>query len=185
MKKLTYLSLTFILIQGCSTWKNAMIANGNYNDAIQNAVVDFLHSGSLRKQDSVFSVDVKRFGDTLLGVSIIGSEAKLCPNEKDKIGSNLTTFPNCFLDRNGKLFFWYDPAGKITVEFVKALSKYKQVDSTNVNGFVRYPDYGPNDDAKQSMHYYFCKCDLRRYKKIRSIVNMGYYKPPELKCSCK
>jgi len=117
MKILKAIALMILIWSGCATWKDNMITNGSYNEAIRNAVNDFLHSGNLRKQDSVFSVDVKNIGDTLIGVSIIGSEAKLYPNEKNKIGSNLPTFPNSFLDMNGKLFFWYDHRGVCSRSF--------------------------------------------------------------------
>jgi hypothetical protein len=162
-----------------------MTANGYQNDAAQNAIIDFLNSGSkLLKQDTVFSISFKKIGDTVIGVSIFGNTNKLVPTSKNKIGTSERGFPTRYFEHEGKLFYWYDPDHSITTDLIAVLSKYKHVDSLNVNGFVGIPLYRIRE-SKKATDYYFCKCDLRKYKKVRTSIAMGYYKPPELDCSCK
>jgi hypothetical protein len=44
---------------------------------------------------------------------------------------------------------------------------------------------GRSSGAKVYPDYYFCKRNLRKYKKVYSKIAMGYYAPPVLKCDQK
>jgi hypothetical protein len=162
-----------------------MATKGNQNDAVHNAIIDFLNSGGTSlKRDNVFSVGIEDIGDTIIGVSIFGDVNKLVPTSKNKIGTSQPGFPTRYFEREGKLFYWYDPDHPITTDLIAILSMYKHIDSLNVNGFVGIPSQ-TIDESKKATDYFFCKCDLQKYKRIRTSIAMGYYKPPELECSCK
>jgi hypothetical protein len=186
MKTHYYITIIFFFLFGnCSSWKDTMVTNGDQSDAVQNAIADFLHSGgNLLKEDTVFSVHVEDINKDVLEVWIIGHKTKLAPNSKNRIGTKYPGFPTRFFESEGKLFYWYDPVHNITDDLVAALSKYRRIDSLNVNGFVGWVDSGPNDDSKKSADYFFCKCNLRIYTKVHSIYTKDEYSLSKLDCSC-
>jgi hypothetical protein len=175
--------LLIIMVGSCTTYRSSLVVKGRRNEAIQNAIIIFLHSGGkLMKKDTVFSIHTKGFGDTLIGVDIFGQNNKLLPGPQTKIGTNQPGFPTNYIEKNGKLFYWYDEQGVITPDLVAMLSKYKRIDSLNVNGFVGIPKHSI-DESKKGTNYFFCTCDLRKYKRDRSSI--GLSAPlPNLKCSC-
>jgi hypothetical protein len=163
-----------------------MIAKGNENDAARNAITDFLHTGGkLVTNDTVFSVHINNVGDKIVVRLRGASDFKVAPNSKNKIGTSYAFFPTMYLEHDHKLFYWYDSTHTITKDLIGVLSKYKHIDSLNVNGFVGIPDSSPgNDGYKKPVYYYFCKCNLRKYKKIVTGA-LGHYNSPELGCDCK
>lgn len=53
--KLVFICLALSMIfQNCSNWKKNLIQKGNYEIAIENAVVDFCNTSSLVNKDKVF-----------------------------------------------------------------------------------------------------------------------------------
>ena len=176
--------IIIFILDGCSSFKNMMAPKGNQNDAVKNAIINFLNSGNtLLRQDNVFSVEIKNIGDTVIGVSIFGDVNKLVPTSKNRIGTSQPGFPTMYFEREGKLFYWYDPNHSITTDLIVVLSQYKHIDSLNVYSFLGIPVH-MLDESKKASDYYFCKCNLLKYKRVCSSIAMGYYKPPELKCSC-
>ncbi|MGM0589439.1 MAG: hypothetical protein ACQETE_13540 [Bacteroidota bacterium] len=169
------------LIFGCSSWKEGLKNKGNSNDAIYNAIWDFVNTGYLHKKDTVFSVMLDDISENIIGVSILRKENKYYPDYTNKVGSSKPNFPTRYLMVKGKLFIWYDPNKKVSQELIHALSEYDMIDSLNVNGFEGVPNIVFNDKRK-GVHYYFCKNNILSYKKVRTSVGMGYYEPPELNC---
>jgi hypothetical protein len=152
--------------------------------AIQIAVKDFLHAGKLIKEDSVFDISITNTSDDVLGVSIFGSTNKLLPTSKNIVGTSYKGFPTNYIEEGNKLFYWYDSTKNITADLIAELSRYKLIDSLNVNGFVGIPD-ALRDDSKKAAHYYFCKCNLQVYKKVYTNHAMGWYDPPKVSCFSK
>lgn len=62
------------------------------------------------------------------------------------------------------------------------LSKYNHIDSTYVNGFNGIIPPYLVDDMKKSIHYYFWRNNIRRFKKVKTSIGIGYYKRLKLKC---
>jgi len=169
------------LAASCSPVKELMISNGDQDSAVQNAITDFLASGDLNKKDNVFSLQISNINDNILGISVLGTNNKLYPTPENQIGTNTKYFPTRFLERNKKLFYWYDSTSVITEDLIKALSKYHQIDSLNVHGIVGIPE-SHIDDSKKGMDYYFCRCNLSIYKKVKTRTAMGWYNPPQVEC---
>ncbi len=181
MKTNYFLFLAFILlIIGCSAWKGELNTTGSQDDAVLNAVTDFLNSSGLSKKDSVFSVQVKNISDDILGVSIIGSYKKWVPNSDTKVGSKMPYFPSRYIEKKGKLFYWSDSTNVLTDDLVKTFSKYNLIDSLNI-GVTGMPD-GIIDDSKKGVDYYMCKSNFTKYKKITTNKGIGYYDLPKLDC---
>jgi len=65
---------------------------------------------------------------------------------------------------------------------ISVLSKYNQIDSTYINGFNGIiPEYLV-DDKKKGTDYYFCRSNIRKFKKVRTSIAIGYFKRTNLKC---
>jgi hypothetical protein len=184
MKSLYLMLIFFVFLLGsCISWKKMIVAKGNQNDAVKNAIYDFLHSGNFSKKDSVFSIRLINLNDDALGVSIGANDNKLLPGPDDKINTSHRGFPTKYFEQEDKLFYWYDSTSFITQDLIYILSKYHRIDSLNVNGFIGIPiTSGHIDDSKKGTDYYFCKNNLQRYKKVRTRTAMGYYDPPKLNC---
>jgi hypothetical protein len=173
-----------ILFSSCGSWRKSLICEGGYNEAIKNAIYDFTNTSRFSKKDSVFYVFVEDLEEKYWNVAILSEENKLFPTEKNKIGSNRPYFPTKYLIENKKLFYWYDSTSFVTNDLVEVLVKYNQIDSLNANGFVGIPDY-TKDESKPGMLYYFCKCNILKYKKIISVKTMKERKLLNFKYRCK
>jgi hypothetical protein len=174
------------LLGSCSSWKKLIVAKGDQNDAVQNAIYDFLHSEKISKKDSVFYVHIKNINDEVLGIGILGSVNRLLPGPDNKIGTNYANFPTKYIVQDGKLFYWYDSAYVITEDLITVLVKYDHIDTLNMKGFVGIPETSALiDDSKKGIDYYFCKCNLLHYKKVRTKTAMGWYDIPKLNCRQK
>jgi hypothetical protein len=185
MRKHIYSVIFFAtILVGCSSWKHTLVVQGGQNEAIHNAVVDFLHTDKLSKKDSVFSIRIIAINNHLLGMAIIGRRERISPTEKNRIGTNESYFPTRYLDIDGKLFYWYDSTHTVNKELIDALSKYKFLDSAYVKGLIKYPNTPGYHDSKKATDYYICLCDLRKYVKVHTTIAMGYYEPPALDCHC-
>lgn len=169
-----------LLFTNCSTWKQSMISKGNANDAINNAITDFIHTSKLYKQDTVFNLKITN-KDSELIVGIMGKINKLFIKSNNKIGTNSDpTFPTNFVIKNGKLFLWYDPNKTISRELRSVLIQYNHLDSV----WMKEYDIPPYvvDDGKKGVLYYFCKTNLSIYKKTASNTIRRHYKIPKLDC---
>jgi len=189
MKKiLIVMMINASLFLCCSANKELLHLTENQNGLINFAIKDFLRTEKkLSLQDSAFSIRIKEFGDSVLGIGIWGVSdfKKLAPNQNNKIGTNYKGFPTNYVETNDKLFYWFDSTQTISKGLIQALSKYRRIDSLNVNGFTGIPDSRPHADRgylEEEADYYFCKCKVFKFKKIITKVIMGSYPPPKLKC---
>lgn len=172
-----YYLICILLLCSCATLKKNMVINGN--DAIKNAISDFIHTESrLLKSDNTFLVSTDTIGSSIV-VTIMGDpNAILLITEED--GSySYRAFPTMLVETNGKLFFGYDKTKNVTDTIVNTLYRYNFVDTMIVNTHI--PDRIIND-AKKGVIYYFCENDLSIYKKIDANTLTKYYKPPQIKC---
>ena len=64
------------------------VSKGNQNDAIKNAIIDFLHSDRFIKGDSVFSISTKNISEDILGVSISREGNKISVITQNEIDYN-------------------------------------------------------------------------------------------------
>ena len=152
------------------------------NEAIKIAVNDFFDNCNLLKTDSVFSVSIYIDNDDILGLSISGvNENKIYPSSNDKIGGETTIFPSHYIEKNNKLIYWGDSISILSKDIVRVLSRYNRIDSTFVNDEQAYPDF-VIDETIKGAHYYFCKNDLAKFKRVITNRAMGWSPLPKLKC---
>jgi hypothetical protein len=172
------LILIVFLVGSCANWKGLLASKGNNDDAIQNAICDFLNSSPLSKDDTTFSISLKEINKEVLGISIYGSTYLKRLVVKDGNTINYSSLPTRYIEKQGKLFYWYDSTRTVTPEVINIFKKYNHIDTAILNVYI--PTH--INHSKKAEHYYFCRNNLLRYKKIRTKIAMGYYDPPKLNC---
>lgn len=190
--------MILVLLEGCSSFKHRMIQSGSRNEAIHNAILDFSKTGSLYRADSVFSVS---FYDTMgrmvldinqkwikgqpyegiVAVTIVASGDRFLVTKDPKVDSKKGYLPSRFIEKEGKLFYWWDDDSYFTEETLAVLEKYDLLRDEDQE-VITIPDFIIDDELKGT-HYYFCKENLSKYKKVISSKGIGYYNAPSLKCN--
>lgn len=183
--KTVYVIFAFIFLFGsCSSWKDALVAEGDQNTAMKNAVQIFLHSNQKGyKKDSVFFLYAEDINKEITGVALSRTYDKVVVITKNCVEYSYRAFPTGYIEQQNKLFYWYDSTkvALVTDKLMATLSKYQLLD-TLVLGSYR-PEH-TIEHGKKGRYYYFCKNNLRRYKKIRTQRARGHYTLPKLHCKC-
>lgn len=190
------LAIVILLLNSCTSIKSSIIAttdNTKYA-AINNAILDFTNNCRLYKKDSVFIVSYYDTvyqnirvkidhqnsktvrGDAysnIVAVNIMGaSDMKILflPEFKDNL-------PNQYIEKDGKLFYWYDNRYELSEDMLAKLHKYGLITNDKIAFFDN-----PNDDSKKGVSYYFCRNDLSKYKKV---IRGGFkrYTLPKVRCN--
>jgi hypothetical protein len=204
MKVQIIISLTVLLsIFGCSSLRKSMATTGEnlQETAIQTAILDFSTHCNLFKKDSVFRVNfsdsvfnegfwlrvdeksnkngtthIRKRGSLYDGIVAVEISANVdyqyyySEETKDKL-------PSRYIIKNGKLFYWWDDNYPVTEEMIAVLWKYNLLQTDLI-----IPEFSI-DESKKGAHYYFCKSDLSKYKRVVTNIGLGYYKPPKLNCN--
>ena len=61
---------------------------------------------------------------------------------------------------------------------INKLNQYNLIDSIPSFAFAELI----NDDAKKGVDYFFCKKNLKKYKKVKTTKVLGRYAPPKMNC---
>ena len=183
--------LVFLILEGCASNKKLVVHRGGRDEAIQNAISDFLSTKSMRKSDSVFSVS---FYDTLYKMIlervdsrnsqwILGEPYKniiaVRIGRASRIGSK-DKLPSRVIKKNGKLFYWWDDNYTLTAETISVLKQY-HIPKNDIDSAIAERDISI-DERTKAAHYYFCRYDLSNYKRIITWKGIGYYDAPTLTC---
>jgi hypothetical protein len=85
--------------------------------------------------------------------------------------------PTQYLQVDGKLFYWWDSSEPLTSETIKVFRSFDLLLPNTLDGMIEAAEFGEYVSSKAE-HYFFCKNDIRRYKKVTSKVALGYYDLP-------
>jgi hypothetical protein len=177
--KLLFLLLFFLLFASCSTWRGALVSNGNLDDAINNTIADFLHTTKQRKTDTIFGIKITNINEKIV-IGIGKADNKIYPRKENEIGTFDKVFPTRYTIKNGLLFYWSDTTQAITQEIISVLEEYNHI-VFNWQDEYNLPPLVINDEA-EGFVYYFCKNNLKNYKKKKA-NNLGQrYIIPKLIC---
>jgi hypothetical protein len=116
--------ITVMLVLGCASLKRELIKSGNRNEVIQNAILDFSKTTRLYKKDTVFSVTTGDVNEEILVVRVGKNTTKLLLTADTRGGVKNKLFPSRFIEKDGKLFFWWDDDYPITEEALAVFKKY-------------------------------------------------------------
>lgn len=186
MKKQSALILIigiFFLYASCGTFKKDLIQTGNQIDAIiHNSILDFSNTNKIYKRDTVFSVSILELNKNkgLLVVRISKNNMKMLLTDSTKVGSK-GKLASRYLEKEGKLFFWWDDNYQLTQETLVMFNRYNLLLDNNIDGVTEFYNFGVNE-AQKATHYYFCKNNLTKYKKVITNKGIGYYDVPKLDC---
>ncbi|OMP29724.1 hypothetical protein [Mangrovimonas sp. DI 80] len=196
-KSLYFIILISNLILSCSSFRNNLIASGNQNQAIKNAIIDFSHTSKLYKEHKVFEVE---YIDTLYRKvlekidernscwvngepyqGIIAINISAMTNEftyllSDSLGFKKDNLPSRYIEQDGKFFFWKDNQFKVNEKTVEVLKKYNVVREDYLN-----PTFVVHESQK-AVDYYICRSDFTKYEKVTTSKAIGYYDAPEIDC---
>ncbi|MGV8947175.1 MAG: hypothetical protein ACOH1N_12150 [Lutibacter sp.] len=202
LNNLFLLSL-LLLFGSCSAFKKELAQTGGQKEAIQNAILDFSNTSGLYKKDTVFFVS---FHDPLykmvleetnegngkwvegkpyqgiVAVNIGANYNKMLLTDSVKVGKKGVKIPTRYIEKDSKLFYWWDDNYPLTQEALDTFGKYNLLAENNLDGVIEFYDFKIND-AQKGVDYYFCKNDLTQYKKITTDKGIGFYDAPSLDCN--
>jgi len=193
-RKTTTFLLIITLLSGfinCSSIKNDLYKSGDKNKVIKNAILDFSNSCSIYKKDSVFMISYNKNlvkmvlkkvdnknqewveSETNFNISTVN----ISPNYNKLFVDNKENLPSMCIEKNGKLFYWWEENQSTSEDVINKLKKY----NIATNDMISALDSGV-DDSQKSAHYYFCKSDLSNYNRIITNKALGYYESPSMDC---
>ena len=173
---------------------------GDREQAIRNVIIDFANTyqtprSYLKERDGKpFNVFVIRKWDTpmddLFVISVLPWQAEITLQIQDSLGKvPRDFFPNRYLEKNEKLFLWNDGTNPLNKELLAVMDRFEILDSIDVKmelGLLP-EDYEDTrmaiiDDKLKGVHYYLCKKNIEKYRKVKTNIALGYYDPPGLNC---
>ena len=199
MRRPIILLLLWLLLVNCYSQKKYIPQSTNFAEfAIYEAITDFADNCRLFKQDSIFYITtldtlkhytLQRNQGTLewicdsiyanlFVINIIPSINKLFYFPDAVVGSK-GKLPSRYVIVKSKLFYWDDDDYPLTEETLSVLKKY---DALTDMIHDRVLPETVLDESKKSIHYYFCRNNLLKYKRAASSKSAGYYRPHKLKC---
>lgn len=183
MRIIVFLVVVAILLGSCATskWKMGLVSEGNSNDAVNNVIIDFLHTSRLSKKDSVFDIVVTDINDEILIIGIGSATNKIYPSPEYKDGYQDKFIPSQYAIKEGKLFYWKDTTKIADQEIIAVFKRYNQIDF-HWSEESAIPPFN-HDDGKEAVIYFICKNNYRNYKKTRVNTISKHYKTPTPACT--
>src|SRR5690606_24220640 len=203
IKKITGLVLVAIFIISCATYKKELHhGEGTLEQARMNAIIDFANSSYKTprkylerrngKPFDVFQVTERKIKKMqkhyVIGI-LPENDGHISLRPKDVIGKPTDWFPTKFGEIDKKLFLWHDSLVPLSREVIEIIHTYGILDSISVKRDLGLlpEDFEDDrtistDDKLKGVHYYFCKDDISKYKKVKTNIATGYYTPPKLDC---
>jgi len=194
----TYLIILIsILNLSCSSYRKNIIADGDKNQAIKNAIIDFSNTSRLYRKHKVFEVELidtlyrkvlekidERNSRWINGKpyeGIIAVNISAMTNEftyllSDSIGVGKEYLPSRYIEQDGKLFFWKDYEYDVNEKTVEILKKYKVTRKDYLNPIFVI------DESQKAVGYFICRDNFTKYKKVTTNTAIGYYDAPNVEC---
>ena len=197
-----YLLVLLLLLENCSSYKKGLGDIIGKDEIIKSSILDYSNKSRIYKKGTVFYVayydNLKKMileesndGNSkwvkggiykeIIAVSILINPIKVLLTDDIKVGEKGNNMPTRYLEKNGKLFYWYDDDFPLTQETLDVFSKYNLLQD-NEGGWVTSPDLLITDSQK-AVDYYYCKNNFSKNKKITTNVGIGFYDAPKLNCS--
>lgn len=172
-----------MIVVSCSPQKKLFKQSDIKDTPIEIAISDFSRSTKLYKRDSVFYVAMVGLLniENLFVVRVGKNTRKLLLTKDAKVGSK-GKLPSRYFEKDRKLFLWWDDDYPLTENALFIFKKYNLLQDDK-NGAIKVADSFNDDDAQKAAHYYFCKKNLLKYKKIITNIGIGYYDAPDLNCN--
>ncbi|UUV21791.1 hypothetical protein [Paenimyroides aestuarii] len=190
-----------IVLYSCSSYKKELYrGNGTIEKAKVNAIIEFSSTYKtpnyyLKKNKgkifNVFWVYNGEHIDKYIFSIFPESQGYISLGIEDNLGDvPISYFPNRYRIEKGNLFLWKDNTTPLNKEILSVMEEYGILDSIDIKvqlGLLptNYEDTRMvvfDNRYKGGCHYYICKNNINIYKKVKTNIPFGYYKPPKLKC---
>lgn len=183
MNKLLVLSaLTILFLIGCKSFKKVSSPADDKVGVIEIAISDFSQNRKLLKKDSRFEISKREaVNNKNIIIVDISTGDKMLLTAETKAGSK-GKMASRYIEKNGKLFYWWDDDYSLTDEALAIFSKYNLLQD-DMGGELKLPD-NSIDEEEKFVFYYFCKNDFRKYKKVVTNKGWFYNNAPEINCNC-
>ncbi|MHA4895351.1 hypothetical protein ACXZ1K_11400 [Pedobacter sp. PWIIR3] len=195
MKHAFLITAVVSILQGCNLYKKDFYSLGGRDEAISNAISDFLKTERQLNKDSVYDVsyssgveqkiEIRRsdgiYQDSILGVDSTRIKVVFFALHKpvvftSTLGSNNAHILDYskYIEKGGKLFIFRDkqPVTESTLAVFRRFNIVSDIDSL----------YLLADHDQKAVFYYFCKKDLRIFKKVKGAYERKYEFKPQLNC---
>ena len=181
IKKILLFFVVLSTLISCIAYKNTLQKSSIDIDPIQIAISDFSKTSRLFNKDTVFFVEMLGLTNEKNVIVVrIGSNASKLLLTKDALIGSIGKLPSRYVEKDSRLFFWWDNECPLTENTLAILNKYSLLQDDE-NGAIKSPDRIINE-ARKAAHYYFCKDDFSIYKKVITNIGVGYYDIPKLDC---
>ncbi len=178
--KIIFIGLAALIFYSCKTSKKIPLSKGEINDAIQNAIADFLQTKkNFAKQDNIFSIYVENINANILGISISAEKDKIALFTKNEVEYDYRFFPTRIYEQQDKLFCWKDSTINVSKEIVNKLYSINKVDTMIYQKLIPERTI---DEMQKVVHYYYCKNNLNSYRKKKTSIAMFRYEIPKIEC---
>jgi hypothetical protein len=148
------------------------------------SIDDTLHRMTLKKINEYKAEWVRgNIYPEIIAVSISAYQNKFFLDTTIDVSVQTRFIPSRCIERNGKIFIWYDKYYTLTNNAIKILDKYHRLRRGGPNDAEDY--HFIIDDSLQAADYYFCRSNLYVYKRAITNKAIGYYEPPNITCEPK
>lgn len=203
ISRILYVLLFTSTLYGCvSSYKSQLFAGeGGIEQARMNAITDFANTYKTPrsylkerggKPFEVFWVLEKKITPNVYVFGVSPEiDGNITLSIKDSLGKVPNSFfPNNFEVKEERLFLWKDSTKPLRKDVLEVVDKFGVLDSVDVKrelGMLPI-DFEDTrvvtiDHSLKSVHYYICKNDIAKYKKVVTNKAIGFYEPPNLRCS--
>lgn len=190
-------TLISIFLLNCTSYKKSLVSNGSKNQVIENVIIDFTNTSRLYKKHDVFEIkiidtlykqrlekiDERTYSwvhgepyEAIIAIKVIPITNKFTYLLSDSLGYKKDYLPSRHKEQDDKLFIWDDNSVETNDENVDILRKYEMV-KEDYTGAVFVVD-----ESQKGVHYYMCRNDFTKYKKITTNIGIGYYDAPKVEC---
>jgi len=178
---LTYFIISFL--GGCKPIQKVTSSNEELSDPIQIAIKDFIRVSNIYKKSQVFYINKRNAvnNENVLIISITKNFTKLLSTALTTVGST-GKMPSRFVEKDGKLFYWWDNDFPLSEEALTVFRKYDLLQDDE-KGTIQFPE-STLDETQKSAIYYFCKNNFKVNKKIETNRGQFYDQAPEIDCKC-
>lgn len=192
--------MLIVMLCKCSSYKRTFYAgDGGIERGRMNAITDFVFTYKTPryylkerkgKPFNVFWIS-NQVHDQYIFAIFPYSQGYLSLKVQDSLGKvPVSNFPNNYIIKGEKLFLWKDSLTPLNKEILNVIKKYGILDSTDVKKKLGVLSDDFEDTRmviidhrdKGGWHYYVCKKNIEKFKKVKTNIAIGYYQPPILTC---
>lgn len=170
-----------LILSGCIAGKKVKVDSFESNALIQTAVNDFSMKKKLLGKNKVFIIwFYKGSADSNLKVIYISPNSKTIPFGKKTVVGGYGNAPSRYIEKNEKLFIWWDDRVPLSDSTLSVLKKYGLLED-DMDGVIQVGNLIDVDDTKGAQ-YYFCKNATKPSMRVKTSKMHSTFSISNCKC---